>query len=438
MTSALSSAVEPPEQPRFYHSLLFFALMSGPPRLRLRDAGASLAGQLDLVSLMQIGVWMLGFAWIAAQILPRARMPRFSRIQLLAFFLLLAMALSAIRSVSPLFTGFVVFQYMVMLFFAHFFVRRFGVETFLTHAFWTAIVLAAAICLAVVFAPHMVMFGGATRVRGDLIVPTDQLCVIALTLLLYGQLKIPRLWFWILFAGLVVLLLASRGRTGYLAFAIVVLFGFVFMPPTPVRRLIPVVAIGLLGMAYFVDFKDVGLYFLRGQDTIQKLSSMSARVPLWTTSLEAMWERSPVIGLGYYAGSRALMREMGKRKVYDWQGKLGDAHSGYMEVIIGAGILGGVLLFFLLISLIMTATRLLLLHGRDPPVFTCVALLGVMLIIAATSSNSIHIGTGGFTFWSLMTLIPVLAERHFGARRRQAREARVLAAYADPAGRPQT
>ena len=206
----------------------------------------------------------------------------------------------------------------------------------------------------------------------------------------------------------------SRQRTAYIAFAAVLMMGFFWLPPLPVRRLLPVAAIGLVGLAYVADFKAMSTFLLRGQTKWAQLSEMSARVPLWEASISAMLGRSPVIGVGYYAGSRHLMVEMGKKSRFHWQGRLGDSHSGYVEVLLGAGILGGVIMTLLLISMTCVAVRIFLLRGRDPPVFATVALFGTALIGAFTSTGGIHTGPSGFVFWSLTTLIPALAWLHKG------------------------
>ena len=145
-------------EPKLYHSILFFILLSGPPRLRLRDPDASLAADVDASVLLALGVWLMGAVWLFVQVIRRGTIPRLFSVQVLAIIFLGVLATSALQSVAALLTLFTVFQYAVMVFFALFFVRTFGSETFLTHLFYCYIVMGLLIVLAAIVAPDMVFF----------------------------------------------------------------------------------------------------------------------------------------------------------------------------------------------------------------------------------------------------------------------------------------
>jgi hypothetical protein len=51
-------------RPTWLDSVLFLALMSGPPSIRDRDMYASLAGVIDTAIAVRVGVWALGALWI--------------------------------------------------------------------------------------------------------------------------------------------------------------------------------------------------------------------------------------------------------------------------------------------------------------------------------------------------------------------------------------
>jgi hypothetical protein len=65
-------------EPKLYHSILFFILLSGPPRLCLRDPDASLAAEVDAAILLALGVWLV------VQVVRRGTIPRLSSVQVLA------------------------------------------------------------------------------------------------------------------------------------------------------------------------------------------------------------------------------------------------------------------------------------------------------------------------------------------------------------------
>ena len=386
-------------RPKLYHSILFFALVSGPPRLRTRDPGASLAGEVDAVILLTLGVWLAGAAWLFVQVIRRGTIPRLSSIQFLAIAFLYVLAMSALVSPGVLLTLFTVFQYVVMVFFALFFVRTFGTETFLTHLYYGYMVMGFLILLAAVVAPDMVFSGGEWRLRGDLIGPTGFIAALGLTLLVAGVPRLSRLMFWVCLVMLLLLLLASVTRTAYIAVAAIFMMGWVLFRPLPIRRLLPLAALGFAIIVIF-DLAPTVVDFLTREKA--GLATLSARIPLWEMSLDAMWERSPVIGLGYYAASRVL--QLGNNPA------LGTSHSAYIEVLVGSGVLGGLFFILLLIAMGLMAARLLLLHLRERKVFAAVGLFIVVVITSITTTQGIHTGPIGFTFWSLTALLPYLLQ----------------------------
>src|SRR5947207_7936777 len=68
---------EPRRRPGFFSSMLFIALMSGPPRFRSRDQFASVMGQVDWSVMLSIAIYGIALLWlghkVASLLLRRAR-----------------------------------------------------------------------------------------------------------------------------------------------------------------------------------------------------------------------------------------------------------------------------------------------------------------------------------------------------------------------------
>ncbi|MCB7128703.1 MAG: hypothetical protein J3T61_04120, partial [Candidatus Brocadiales bacterium] len=58
-------------KPGFVASVFFLLLFTGPPKFRFRDAEASLYGELDFASIMQILIWGVVGAWTGWQFVRR-------------------------------------------------------------------------------------------------------------------------------------------------------------------------------------------------------------------------------------------------------------------------------------------------------------------------------------------------------------------------------
>ncbi len=117
-------------RPTWFDSLLFLALMSGPPKFRLRDVAASLTGAIDPVVLLHLCVWFAGGLWVLARVCPslltRASLPGLSPVQVFGALFIFGLSLSMWISPGFLLTGFMLGQFAVMLGFSWVFVDRFG------------------------------------------------------------------------------------------------------------------------------------------------------------------------------------------------------------------------------------------------------------------------------------------------------------------------
>ncbi|MEH2512179.1 exopolysaccharide production protein ExoQ [Nitrobacteraceae bacterium AZCC 1564] len=102
-------------------------------------------------------------------------------------------------------------------------------------------------------------------------------------------------------------------------------------------RVVPVVGsvlvlivFGLSGLAFaaFSLFSE-DLVAVVGRDT-----TFTGRTYIWPVALDAVWQK-PLLGFGAYAGTADLMRPL----LVGWIGSA-DAHNGYLDVLLGTGIVG--------------------------------------------------------------------------------------------------
>lgn len=99
----------------------------------------------------------------------------------------------------------------------------------------------------------------------------------------------------------------------------------------------------MLAFAAFFVFSD-DLVAVLGRD-----ATFSGRTDIWRLVLDAAWER-PLLGFGYNAATADFMRPL----LVGWVGSAAvDAYNGYLDVLLGTGIVGLVSLLFCISSVII-------------------------------------------------------------------------------------
>ncbi len=407
MSSVVASGRE--ETPRWYDSLLFLALMSGPPKFRNRDPFASLAGEIDLPVLIQIGVWACGALWVAGRLYPtvlrHGRVPRLSATQVLGAMFIVSLTLSIADSPGILLTTFTVGQFAVMLSFLYVFTHRFGAYTCLRHMFIGVTVLALATVAAIFLAPELVTEAtfqlGETRLRGDNIADTGSVAVIGLIFCLSSIPALRGSAFWGTLSLFGLLLAASRTRSAYAAFLVFLAVGFIHGKRLRVRTLIIPLAVLTLGIVLLDAFSSTADYLIRERES---LGTMSDRIPLWQHLTSVVMAEAPLTGLGYHAASRVVAT--------DYNPGLGNAHSVLFEVLVGGGILGATAYLLFCASLVWFAVRLLRVASGQPTAVAAVGLLSVSLLMGVATPAGMHAGPLGFAFWSTSALLPELLRQY--------------------------
>jgi O-antigen ligase len=386
-------------RPGWLDSLLFLALMSGPPKFRDRDLLASLAGVIDASVLIQVGVWVCGGVWVLLHVYPmlvrRSAVPLVNSAQVAGALFIVALSLSAWESPGFLMTAFTLGQFAVMLGFAWVFTHLFGPEACLRHLFAGVTVLALMILGAAVIAPELV--GDEARLRGDVITDAGSLAVVGLVLCLSNIPRLQGVFFWGACSLFGFLLFASRTRSAMGALLVFLVIGLVYGKRLRVRQLILPLALVALSVVAMDALSSTTDYFVRERESVE---SMSDRIPLWTYLTEVVMRDAPFTGLGYYAASRVLAPAYNEA--------LGNAHSVFFEVLIGGGIIGAAMYVVLCVVLLWYALPLLWLASSQPSAVAAAGLLTSALLMGITSLATLQPGPLGFAFWASTALLPAL------------------------------
>jgi hypothetical protein len=412
MTGVPSSRVA--HAPNRFESVLFLALMSGPPKFRARDPLASLSGAIDLVVVIHIAVWLCGGLWVLARLYPgvlrRGVVPSVNPAQAIGALFIAALTLSLWKSPGFLLTAFTLGQFAVMLGFLWVFTSRFGTSVCLRHLFMGVSVLALAMVAAVFLAPGLVTdetraVADGTRLLGDYIADTGSVAVIGLVLCLSSVPPLRGRMFWGTFALFAAMLIASRTRSAYVGLLLFLAIGFVQGKGLRVRQLVlPLAALTLIVVSMDA-LSSTTDYLVRDRESIR---TMSDRIPLWQYVTSVVMRDAPITGLGYYAATRVVATEYNQN--------LGNAHSVFFEVLVGGGILGAALYLVLCASLVWFAVRLLWATSGQPSAVAAVGLLSVSLVMGIVTPAALQPGPLGFVFWSSTALLPALVRDAVRAR----------------------
>jgi len=261
--------------------------------------------------------------------------------------------------------------------------------------------LCLAIALCAFLAPEMVWTVSEAdpqlpRLYGELIASTDMVSVFAIILLLT---TVRRIWRPIplsLLALFFCLLILSLTRTAYIV-ALVFLALVVLRRPNmkPLRRFSYCFFALLLLLFAVGQIPSLSRY--RSPETVWTLSD---RIGLWSHLTSVTLDRSPWFGLGYYSASRIHGPEHNPL--------LGTAHSMFIEVLAGGGLVSLALFLALCVTLSVYAAGLLYLT-RDRLAFAFSTLF-IACIVLGLMGETIDSGPLALAFWCSASALPRLRE----------------------------
>jgi len=394
------------QQSTFVATLLFLLMYSGPPKFRIRDAEASLRGDVDWVVVLHIFVWGLAGAWVLFQIGKRGRakllLTRLQLPQKLGLAMILCLAVSAVIAKAPALSAFKIYEMAVSLLFMQLFADQFGHSNCLKTIFWGTALLCGVIAVCAYLAPDLVWIGSdfnpdPSRLKGDLIAPTGPVSTLAIILLLTGVRKIWRVLPLTLLGLFFGLLVFSLMRTAY-----VVVIGFFVLvlikrPNAKSLRQVAYLA-GALALALYMYHWLPSLSQYRQPEDIANLGD---RLGLWRYLSNVTLTQSPFLGLGYYSASRVYGPQ--------YNPGLGNAHSMFFEILLGGGALSFAL-FAALCVMLSVYSAYLLRKNRDRFSFAIACLFFVSLIFGSMG-DEIDSGPVAMCFWYSATVLPRLYDR---------------------------
>lgn len=381
--------------------VLFVLLLAGPPSFRFRDPLASIRGEVDASIIVVVGAWCAAGLWVAVQLVARrARglglglcLP-----QKIGLLLVLCLALSLFVSPAMGLTGFKTYQILVALLFGWLFVQRFGITVTLDKILVAQALLCLAVIVAAVLEPSLVdkqsLYG--YRIRGDAIVlNAGQVAVFGLILVLSSAKRRSYLQVLVLSTVFGAVLILSRTRTAYIVFFGFLLALLLFRRTNAATQR---VMFGLLGCTPLLLFQAVRSEVL---DWVvrdpSELLTLSDRVGLWSYLARITWDKSFVVGLGYWAASRIYGPQ--------YNSNLGAAHSVVIEVFSGAGVLGLTSLIVLWTALAISMVKLMRRDRSESSLAIC-SLLCASILFSLLGWGELGAGPVGMTFWSLAAITP--------------------------------
>lgn len=388
------------ERPTVFVILLFFLLFSGPPSLRLRDPNDSLESVIDPTVVFQVSVWVVAGIWTLYQLRKEFRARSQITLRLpdkLGLLMILFLGLSTFVSEAPLLTAFKVGQMLVSLLFTWLFVYRYGIAKCIDYVFFGSILLCIAIAISVFVAPDLVLFldEGNMRLRGDPIAVMGTVGTYSTILLFTKRRQIPSLIFWPLLTLLCTLLAFSLTRHAwFLVLAFLLLYFARRSKGAFVRK---------LGFSFLAIFPFLFFFYilpaLQEYRATDSVSSLTGRTDLWFYLVQVALTQSAWTGLGYYSASRIFG--------LDFNPGMGTAHSIFVEVLLGGGLLSLIPCLALCFLLTRRAFQFLS-KDRTDLEFVCGTLFIVTMIIGLLGGD-FACGEIGITFWSLAAAIPAMS-----------------------------
>lgn len=390
-------------QPSIVAGILFILLFSGPPRFRERDPSASLRGEIDPVVIFHLAVWALAGMWVFYQMrfyFQANAKPLGLRLpQKLGLGMVAALGMSTLVSVSPPLTAFMVYQMLVSMMFTTVFVERYGVEACLRKLFQASAVLCVVTAMAAIVLPDLVFVTtetGVLRLRGDYLAGTEGIALFCLVLLLGGVQKVPKIIYGLLLGLCCVLLVASLSRTAYLVLFLFFLLVLFKRPrSTPFRRF--AYAFGVAGASALVLGYASAISQYRDPESV---STLSDRLGLWTYLSNVTLQKSPLLGLGYYAASRVYGTQ--------YNAGLGTAHSMFFETFLGGGLLA---ITILIILCVVMSAYVIRVFCQDTSLSFTVTILFLATMMFGFIGATLDSGPAAIVFWSLAASVPILQNR---------------------------
>lgn len=207
------------------------------------------------------------------------------------------------------------------------------------------------------------------------------------------------LYITLIFTAMVYIVLAQTRTTSIIMFIIIIFY--ILMPPNNSIKFIWVGFSGgiILIISYLLKEEIVSLFF-RGQDWGQ-LMTLSDRTVVYSFLLE-YWKKSPIIGLGFQAGSRFASIDFMTLTGMN----IGAAHDAISKVLVDMGVVGLILVSLSLLTVWIFMIKMIKESTISPVKRLFLLAIGIFITLSNFTSGGI-VDPGNYTC-SLFILLVVL------------------------------
>ena len=375
-------------------------IVTGDFEVRQRDDTAALGGSFDLVILVEIAVYVAVGAWFYLMaVAPRGRaLPRL----LSAMWMLVGiLALSALWAPSLTLSGVRAMQLIVVAGMATFHARRADSGHF--HAIARAYVYCVTAFMAIglvwrvpssAITAHRFNWAATHPVTSAALLSVSILILVAWTRRPRSETRLTPATVRLLLIAQIGALAATQTRGSIVA---VMVGALTWAWYSFERRRKDMLILGVLGLPLVAIFGRslIQSFLLRGEST-EQLTSLNSRTSLWTEAFSIVAE-SPLIGRGYFSARELFLESVG----------LGGAHNAYIEVLVSAGIIGGVLMMAVLVFTGVGIHRLV----GHPDQGLLAGLFATQLVTGLTAQYWAQAGTGSNVWFFVLIAWVVVARR---------------------------
>jgi exopolysaccharide production protein ExoQ len=139
-------------------------------------------------------------------------------------------------------------------------------------------------------------------------------------------------------------LIFAKSAGSWVALCVMLVYYWLIRAVPASGNLLLLVIFGVSGLAYIAFiFFGADLVAVVGRD-----ATLTGRTGIWPIVLDAIWQK-PLLGFGYYAAAQDFMGP-----ILDASVGIRYSHNGYLDVLLGTGIVGLVSLLFCIFSVLVT------------------------------------------------------------------------------------
>lgn len=207
-------------------------------------------------------------------------------------------------------------------------------------------------------------------------------------------------------------LIFAQSVGSWVALGMLVVYYFLLRTAPVSRNLLLLIVFGVSALAFTVfSFYSADLVVIVGRD-----ATFTGRADIWRIVLEAVWQK-PLLGFGYYAGTADFMRPLLQGQLFS---AAVDPHNGYLDVTLGTGTVGLILLLCCIASVIVTGIdRGKTSAGRERDLFWLLLAFPILSLLFSffetAGISGVHDLPDVLTFLSL-TAIPLYSRLDRGTR----------------------